>query len=86
MKTNKRVKSKLYIVSFFAIHFQLFLSRVHSRSAGGPTFNLLKESGATYVLQHACDGRETIVMEDVQPGYYIDLSIPPSIVRSEQDR
>lgn len=55
---------------------------VHSRSAGHHAVRLLREAGARRVCLHAFDGKASYAVEAAQAGFF--LSVPPSVVRSEQ--
>jgi len=55
---------------------------VHSRSAGRPTIDCLKENGAKNVLLHAFDGSAKVVRVGIECGYH--FSIPTSVVRQPQ--
>jgi len=57
---------------------------VHSRSAGHHALRLLIEAKAERVCLHAFDGKPRYAQEAARAGYY--LSVPPSVVRSEQKR
>jgi len=57
---------------------------VHSRSAGHYTIDLLLSAGAERVLMHAFDGKASHAARAAEHGYV--LSIPPSIVRSDQKK
>uniref|UniRef100_A0A0M3HXP0 Deoxyribonuclease TATDN3 n=1 Tax=Ascaris lumbricoides TaxID=6252 RepID=A0A0M3HXP0_ASCLU len=55
---------------------------VHSRSAGRPVIDVLRECGAKRVLMHAFDGNEKNAQPAIEAGYY--FSIPPSFSFSER--
>jgi TatD DNase family protein len=55
---------------------------VHSRSAGRQAVEFLLLRGAKRVHLHAFDGKASAALPAVEAGYF--LSIPPSVVRSEQ--
>jgi TatD DNase family protein len=57
---------------------------VHSRSAGHQALRLLTEAKAERVCLHAFDGKAHYAQQAAEAGYY--LSVPPSVVRSEQKR
>uniref|UniRef100_A0A915DVS7 Deoxyribonuclease TATDN3 n=1 Tax=Ditylenchus dipsaci TaxID=166011 RepID=A0A915DVS7_9BILA len=57
---------------------------VHSRSAGRPTIDFLKENGAKKVLLHAFNGNIKSARGGVESGYF--FSIPPSFTLSEETK
>ncbi len=57
---------------------------VHSRSAGREVIELLVRRGARRVQLHAFDGRASSAQPALEAGFY--LSVPPSVVRSQQKR
>lgn len=57
---------------------------LHSRSAGRAVIELLLRRGARRVQLHAFDGRASTAQPALDAGFF--LSIPPSIVHSQQKR
>ncbi|VDN42462.1 unnamed protein product [Gongylonema pulchrum] len=55
---------------------------VHSRSAGRPTIEVLRQNGATHVLLHAFSGNVKNARPAIEAGYY--FSIPPSFTLSKE--
>jgi TatD DNase family protein len=84
VKTEERRRDQerlLERIAALAIELDLPLN-VHSRSAGERTIDLLVAAGARRVLLHAFDGRSGQARRAAELGWV--LSVPPSVVRSEQ--
>eukprot|EP01114_Cavostelium_apophysatum_P013766 TRINITY_DN3409_c0_g1_i2.p1 TRINITY_DN3409_c0_g1~~TRINITY_DN3409_c0_g1_i2.p1 ORF type:complete len:277 (-),score=28.90 TRINITY_DN3409_c0_g1_i2:49-858(-) len=86
VKTSEQKEDQRYV-----LERQIELAReldlplnVHSRSAGKPTIDLLKEKNAKNVLLHCFDGNAKAVKLGLECGFY--FSIPASIVRQESTR
>jgi TatD DNase family protein len=70
------------LVEFCKLSIELDLAlNVHSRSAGRPCLNLLKENKVQKAMLHAFDGSVKVAKQGIQEGYM--FSIPANICRSE---
>ncbi len=82
-EADARQEQRRVLTALAALAAELDLPlSVHSRSAGHHTLDLLLELGARRVCLHAFDGGAKHAARAAEAGYL--LSIPPSIVRSQQ--
>jgi len=78
-----RVQQAEIFRQFIDLSIELDLPlNVHSRAAGRPTIDLLRERGASRVQLHAFDGRAAKALPAIEAGFF--FSVPPSVVRSVQ--
>ncbi|MBF0455594.1 MAG: TatD family hydrolase [Magnetococcales bacterium] len=81
----QRAVQRQVFSTFIQLSLQLDLPlNVHSRSAAQETVATLLDSGAKRVQLHAYHGDHKTALKAIEAGYY--LSVPTSIVRSEQIR
>lgn len=84
-EADERARQHAHFLRFVRLGIELDLPlSVHSRSAGHHALELLREARARRVCLHAFDGKARYGAEAAEAGYF--LSIPPSVVRSEQKR
>ncbi|KAL0485979.1 deoxyribonuclease TATDN [Acrasis kona] len=79
LKKAQREVLRLFVD--LSLKYDLTLN-VHSRSAGRPTIQLLKECKAQKVLLHCFDGSTKVAMDGIRSGYF--FSVPANVKRSKQ--